>query len=142
MVLPFYVVSSKFKTINGLDAPHELGLLTINCPVHQSWTSSFPTNTNFDAISDENQTSIGNIPDTLTKEWIVGHPKYKHLFKGIARFKCDSVHITLSKDVVPVQKPMRILPLALKEQFKNELDNMVCQGILTKLKDANTNAPE
>ena len=54
MVLPFYVVSSKFKPIIGLDASHKLGLFTINCPVHQSWTSSSPTNTTFDAVSDEN----------------------------------------------------------------------------------------
>ena len=121
-----------------LDASHKLGLLTINCPVHQSWTSSSPTNTTFDAVSDENEPSVGNAPDTLTKEWIVGHPKYKHLFKGIGRFKCDPVHITLAKDAVPVQKPPRRVPLALKEQFKNELDNMVSQGILTKLDDAKT----
>ena len=30
----------------------------------------------------------------------------------------------------------------IKEQFKNELDNMVSQGILTKLNYANKNAPE
>ena len=76
-------------------------------------------------FSGGNQPSVGNVPDTLMKEWIVGHPKYKHLFKGIGRFKCDPVHITLSKDAVPVQKPPRRVPLALKEQFKNELDNMV-----------------
>ena len=40
------------------------------------------------------------------------------------------------------QKPPRRVPLALREQFKNELDNMVSQGILTKLDDANKNAPE
>ena len=95
MVLPFNVVSSKFKPIIGLDASYKLGLLTIHCPAHQSWTSSSPTNTTFDAVSDENQPSVGNVPDTHMKEWIVGHPKYKHLFKGIGRFKCDPVHITL-----------------------------------------------
>ena len=30
----------------------------------------------------------------------------------------------------------------IREQFKNELDNIVSQGILTKLDDANKNAPE
>ena len=34
------------------------------------------------------------------------------------------------------------VPLALKDQFKQELDNMVSQGILSKLDDANVNAPE
>ena len=39
MLLPFYIVNSKFKPIIGLDASCKLDLLTINCPIHQSWTS-------------------------------------------------------------------------------------------------------
>ena len=140
MLIPFYVVSSKFTPIIGLDALHKLGLITIHCPIHQSWTSSSPTNTSLDAVLGE--PSVGYVPNTLTKEWIVDHPKYRHLFKGIGRFKCNPVHITLSKNAVLMQKPPRRGPLALKEQFRNELDNIVSQGILTKLDDANTNAPE
>ena len=34
------------------------------------------------------------------------------------------------------------MPLALKDLFKQELDNMVSQGILSKLDDVNVNAPE
>ena len=102
MSLPFYIVKSKFKPIIGLDTSSKLGLLTINCPIHQSWTSSSPTNTSFDAVSGD--TSVGKVPNTLTKEWIVDHPKYRHLFKGIGRFKCDPLHITLFKDAVAVQK--------------------------------------
>ena len=34
------------------------------------------------------------------------------------------------------------MPLVLKDQFKQELDNMVSQGILSKLDDANVNVPE
>ena len=41
-----------------------------------------------------------------------------------------------------MQKPPRKVPLALKDQFKQELDNMVSQGILSKLDDANVNVPE
>ena len=70
MLLLFYVVSSKFKPIIGLDASSKLGLLTI--PIHQSWTSSSPTNTSFDAISGGNL--VGNVPNTLTKDWIVNYP--------------------------------------------------------------------
>ena len=35
-----------------------------------------------------------------------------------------------------------MVPLALKDQFKQDLDNMVSQGILSKLDDANVNTPE
>ena len=141
MLLPFYIVNSKFKPIIGLDASTKLGLVYINCPIHQSWTSHSPTNTSVNAVPPGTHKETP-VPNTLTKEWIVDHPKYKHLFKGIGRFKCDPVHITLSKDAVAVQKPPRRVPLALRNQFKNELDNMVSQGILTKFDDANKNALE
>ena len=116
MLLPFFIVNSKFKPILGLDASCKLGLLTINCPIHQSWTSCSPTNVSVNAVSPEthSETPVSNVPKTLTKEWIVEHPRYKHLFKGIGRFKCDPVHITLSKDAVAVQKPPRRVPLALR----------------------------
>ena len=68
----------------------------------------------------------------ISKDWIINHPKYKHLFQGIGRFKCDPVQIKLTSNAVPVQKPSQRVPLALKEQFKKELDNMVAQGIISK----------
>ena len=43
----FFVVSSKFKPIIGLNASCNLGLLSINCPTYQSWTRDAP----IDAIS-------------------------------------------------------------------------------------------
>ena len=52
------------------------------------------------------------------------------------------MQIKLTCDAVPVQKPPRRVPLALKDQFKQELDNMVSQGFLSKLDDANVNAPK
>ena len=102
MLLPFFIVNFKFKPIIGLDTSCKLGLLTINCPMHQSWASHSPTNTSINAVSPKthSETPVGNVPNTLTKEWIVEYPRYKHLFKGIGRFKCDPVHITLSKDAV------------------------------------------
>ena len=52
------------------------------------------------------------------------------------------MQIKLTRNAVPVQKPPRRVLLALKDQFKQELDNMVSQGILSKLDDANVNVPE
>ena len=45
------------------------------------------------------------IPSTLTKDWIVNHPKDKHLFKGIGKFNIPPVSITLKDDAQPIQKP-------------------------------------
>ena len=93
----FFVAGSGFKPIVGLDASHRLGLLMVNCPVYQSWTRNKP----IDSISGAD----ADIPKMISKDWIVNNPKYKHLFQGIGRFKCDPVQIKLTQNATPVQKP-------------------------------------
>ena len=89
----------------------------------------------FDAISGADT----DIPEKISKDWIVNNPNYKHLFQVIGRFKCDPVQIKIASYAIPVQNPPQRVPLVLKDQFKQELDNMVSQGILSKLDDANIN---
>ena len=132
----FFIISSKFKHIIGLNASCNLELLTINCPTYQSWTRGAP----IDAILGTD--AEADVPEKITKEWIIKNPKYEHLFKGIGRFRCEPLSIKLKHNAAPVQKPLRPVPLALKGQFQKELDNMVSQVILTKLDDANVNVPE
>ena len=79
----FFVVGSGFRPILGLDISHKFGLLTVNCPVFQSWTRSAP----IDSISGADT----DIPETISKDWIINHPKCKHLFQVIGRFECDPV---------------------------------------------------
>ena len=86
----FFMVSSRFKPIVVLDAPPRLRLLTVNCPVYQSWTRNNP----IDSISGAD----ADIPKMISKDWIVNNPKYKHLFQGIGRFKCDPVQIKLTQN--------------------------------------------
>ena len=82
------------------------------------------------------------IPSTLTKDWIVNHPKYKHLFKGIGKFNMPPVSITLKDDAQPIQKPPRKVPLAMKCPFKEELDRMENAGIISKYDSVSGPAPE
>ena len=56
-------------------------------------------------------------PDTITKNWIINNPKYRHLFKGIGCFNCT---------------PQKV-PLALKGKFAAEIQSMVEQGILSEV---------
>ena len=93
----FFVAGSGFRPIVGLDASCKLGLLTVNCPVYQSWTRNAP----IDSVSSTDT----NSPKMISKDWIINHPKYKHLFQGIGRFKSDPVQIKLTSNAVPVQKP-------------------------------------
>ena len=130
----FFVVGSGFRPIVGLDASCKLGLLMVNCPVYQSWNRTAP----IDFISSADT----DIPETVSKDWITNHPKYRHLFQGIGRFKCDPVQIKLKRYAVPVQEPPQRVTLALKEQLQKELDNMVAQGIISKLNYANVKVPE
>ena len=69
---------------------------------------------------------------TLTKQVIVNHPKYSHLFSGIGCFRCNPVHITMKQNATPVQKPPRRVPIAMKGKFKQELNSMEAQDIISK----------
>ena len=80
-----------------------------------------------------NVSNVSDIPLTLTREWIINHEKYKHLFQGIGRFKCNPISIEMQEGSTPVRKPARKVPLALCEKFKQEIDSMVKAGILTEV---------
>ena len=142
-MVKFFVVDSRLNPIIGLDDSHQLQLVKFNCPIHQSWTGQKCTNLNsFDSISGEISKFCDTIPSTLTKDWIVNHPKYRHLFKGIGKFNMPPVSITLKDNVQPIQKPPRKVPLAMKHPFKEELDRMENAGIISKYDSISGPAPE
>ena len=148
-MVKFFIVDSKLNPIIGLDDSHQLQLVKFNCPIHQSWTSQKSTNLDsFDSVSDNSphcttaRISHGAIPSTLTKDWIVNHPRYKHLFKGIGKFNMPTVSINLKDDAQPIQKPPRKVLLAMKCPFKEELDRMENAGIISKYDSISGPAPE
>ena len=59
--------------------------------------------------------------------------KYKKLFTGIGHFQCAPAEIKLKDNAVPVQKPPRRIPVAMRDEFQEEIHSMVKAGILTKL---------
>ena len=79
------------------------------------------------------QHDYGIIPNVLTKDWIVNHPKYRHLFSGIRKFKCAPVSIEMKPNAEPILKTAKRVPLALKDKFSKEIQSMMDAGILTKL---------
>ena len=104
----FYVVDSKFNSITGINSACHLGLLKFTEPVFENWTDTTPISSpelNVDVIRKtsrnlshdkvakvSNVSNVSDIPETLTREWIVNHEKYKHLFQGIGHFKCQTIH--------------------------------------------------
>ena len=141
-IVKFFIVDSRLNPIICLDDSHKLQLVNFNCPIHQFWTGQMCTNLNsFDSVSGK-ILRMDAIPSTLTKDWIVNHPKYKHLFKGIGKFNMPPVSITLKDDAQPIQKPPRKVPLAMKHPFKEELDRMENAGIISKYDSISGPAPE
>ena len=70
------------------------------------------------SLSHDKVSNVSDIPEMLTREWIINHKKYKHLFQGIGCFKCTPVSIEMQEGFIPVQKPARKVPLALCKKFK------------------------
>ena len=95
-------------------------------------------------ISEKNQhiSEKNAILSTITKQWILNNPKYKHLFKEIGKFNVPPVSITLKDNAQPVQKPPCKVPLAMKQPFKEELDRMENAGIISKYDSISGPTPE
>ena len=93
-----------------------------------------PRNLSHDKVAKvSNVSNVSDIPETLMREWIVNHEKYKHSFQGISSFKCQPISIEMQEGSTPNRKPTRKVPFALHEKFKQEIDSMVKAGILTEV---------
>ena len=129
----FYIVDSKCPII-GVNSACCLGLLKFTEPVFENWTDTTPIKSselNKDAVqktskdlspdislSCDKVSNVSNIPETLMREWIINHKKYKHLFWGIGHLKCTPISIEMQEGSIPVQKPARKVPLALHKKFQ------------------------
>ena len=51
---------------------------------------------------------------------------------SIGHFQCAPAEIKLKDNAVPVQKPLRRIPVAMRDEFQEEINSMVKAGILTK----------
>ena len=106
------------------------GIGSFHCPVYNNWHDKYRLNidltSSLDSIHLSLQTDLNSNTHTthdsdkshmpapkLTKDSIINHPKYAHLFRDIGRFKCNPVHITTRQDGVPVQKPPRRVSIAM-----------------------------
>ena len=57
------------------------------------------------------------MPETITKDWIINNPKYRHLFQGIGHFNCKLFTIELQSDAEPVRKAPQKVQLASKQIY-------------------------
>ena len=151
----FYIVPDRLKPILGVGDALALGLTSFHCPIYEDWQSNCDLINSVDSKhSNANSTVhtgtgtgiVNSTPweftmGTFTKQPIINHPKYVHLFSEIGHFKCKPVHITMKQNRTPVQKPQRRVLIAMKDKFKQELDLMEAQGIISKY-DGHDVSPE
>ena len=113
----FVVVGDHCNPIIGLHDSIALNLLSINVPFTDKGTDksySFKT----DNIDVE---EVGK--EKLTHDFIL--KKYKKLFTGIGHFECSPAEIKLKAYAVTVQKPLRRIPVAMRDEFQEEINSMV-----------------
>ena len=72
-----------------------------------------------------------NLP--ITKEYIL--KEYHNKFNEIATLPGDEYYITLEKGYIPVQHPTRLVPFKLKSVYKEELQQLCNQGIITLVQE-------
>ena len=119
-VATFFVTEADGPAIIGLPTSLELNLVTLNCSVQQSQQSP-----------PERATPIKD-KDDLVKQ-------YPDCFNGIGKFQ-GQYHITVDPSVPPVVHAQRRVPLSLRDDIKEELDDMESQGIIAKLKEGEPTA--
>ena len=70
----------------------------------------------------------------MSKEQILSN--YPDIFEAIGRFFSLLYHIQVNPNITPKQTPCRLVPIHLKENFKNEIDKMLQAGIIKPVKEA------
>ena len=113
----FFIVGDHCNPIIGLHDSIALNLLSVNVPFTDRWTDK-SCSLRTDNIDIE---EIGE--EKLTHYFIL--KKYKELFMGISHFKCAPAEIKLKDNAVHVQKPLRRIPVALRDEFQEEINSMV-----------------
>ena len=126
----FYVTDTPGPAILGLPTSTDLNLLKFNCTIQ---TQQLHTS------GDAGAQTISNSPDQpkepspfKDKQDLIA--QYPECFNGIGKFQGE-YHITLDPSVPPVVHPPRRVPISLRDDIKNELDDMVKNGIITKIEE-------
>ena len=119
-VCKFYVVPNYVKPIFGLPDLTRMQIVRFSMPIVSQWM--------------DNETSVDEaspLTSGLTKDEVL--EKFKEVFTGLGRLKVEPVKIHLTKDAKPVRRPCRRVPIAIRGKFKDELDSLCKQKVLTKL---------
>ena len=96
-------------------------LLAFDIPLEHQWEPN----------TDNELSMISSIDSSLTQQMVLN--QYHDVFTGLGRLKVEPVKIHLREDVVPVRRPCRRVPVAIRKQFEDEPASSVKKDVLTKL---------
>ena len=125
----FFIVPDRLKPIVSVSDALAFSLTSFHCPIYNDWQSNCDFTNSVDSIHSNVDSTVCTGTDTvnstpqectmgtLTKQGIINHLKYAHLFSGIGHFKCKPVHITVKQNGMPVEKPPRRVSIAMRDKF-------------------------
>ena len=130
-VCRFYVVPNSCRPIFGLPDLKRMDLVQFKVPVTSHWTD-------YVAEIEPQRTQCDLQSQGLTKDEVL--TKYKKVFTGLGRLKVPPVKIHLRPNAKPEQAPIRRVPVAIRQKFKEELQSIKQQKTIRKL-DKNVAPP-
>ncbi len=120
----FFVCDVPGPALLGLKTSKQLRYITLNCDsIKENKARSPKQETNAPTRED-------NLPKIRDKKHLI--ELYPDCFEGLGLFEGE-YHITLDQSVPPVIHAPRRPPVEIRERIKHELDEMVAQGIITKV---------
>ena len=125
---PFYVTDIPGPAIIGLPTSTEMNLLQFNCGIQ----TQNPLTSSHGCLKDKTLDQAKETTLVRDKQDLI--KQYPECFDGIGRFQGE-YHITVDPNVPPVIHLPRRVPVSLKDDIKTELDDMVKNGIITKLEE-------
>ena len=117
------------RAIIGLPTALDLHLITLNCSVEKSQVQE--TSPTKDTAKLKPSTCIDNKSHLIAQ--------YPNCFNGIGKFQGE-YYITLDPSVPPVIHPPRRVPIILKDDIKDELEEMEQLYIITKVREGEPTA--
>ena len=125
---PFYVTDIPGPAIIGLPTSTDLNLVQFNCAIQ----TQHPHMSSDGCLRDKTPEQAKETIPIRDKQDLI--TQYPECFDGIGKFQGE-YHITVDPNVPPVIHPPRRVPISLKDDIKSELDDIVKNGIITKLEE-------
>ena len=127
----FYVVPNMCRPIFGLPDLIDMQLISFDIPLEPEWERDSGTLDSVNASLNCEQGVFDSVDSRITQQMILN--RYRDVFTGLGKLKVEPVKIHLQENAVPVRKPCRRVPIAIRKQFEEELASLVKKEVLTKL---------